>query len=383
MHLKGLSSTVLNWMCFAVCGGMVAAGLWPFNFQAENSAVWGPAIGGLRFSAPPARSKSDLGGIVRTPEPLKFPKPETVRPGDLSIAISLRAAREPDACLQRILDVRRPDGSEAFFIGQWRSYFIVRTFAPQGSGKPHRDAGVGSALTEGRPIRVAVTSSTSGAHLLVDGLPAHDFEMSLLPEGGTLEGHTLYFGNSPDLQCPWSGDIFRFELFGRAAAPADAAAALARMGTDGSSACAQAIACYRFDDPAGLQLSDRSPAGNHLRLDERLFFGKPFLRGVDRESVSASDLAFNLIGFMPFGFLVNLRLRAAGMLSSCRSGWITVALGLALSLAIEWIQVFLPGRDSSLLDLAANTIGTAIAVGMIGMSSNRGEHRMPIFAVFP
>lgn len=152
---------------------MVAAGLWPFNFQPENSAAWDPTIAGLRFSAPPARSKSDLGGIVFTPEPLKLSKQEFVRPGELSIAISLRAAHEPDGCLHRIVDVRRPDGSEAFFIGQWKTFFIVRTFAPQGSGKPHRDAGVRGVLTEGRTIRVAITSSAGGTHLLVDGQPAH------------------------------------------------------------------------------------------------------------------------------------------------------------------------------------------------------------------
>lgn len=379
MNPKRPSSTVLTWMCLAVCGAMAAAGLWPFNFQPVNHAALDPAPAGLRFEAPAERSKRDLGGIVFTPEPLK-PSPQAdARPGEVSLDIALRAAEESGSCLRRILDVRRPDGGEAFFIGQWKSYVIVRAVAPQGSGAPYRDAGLGHVLIAGRTIRVTIVSSAGGTTLFVDGQPARYFEMSLLPEGGSLEGHTLYFGNSPDLQCPWSGDIYRCAVFGRALAPADAAA-LERTQANGSSACADAVACYRFDDPAGMQLQDRSAAQNHLHLAERLFFAKPFLRGVDRQSFSFSDIVLNLLGFMPFGFLMTLRLRMAGVLSEDHCGWVAVVLGLTVSLAIETLQVFLPGRDSSLLDLAANTIGTAMGAGILTVLANGRRERQLRFS---
>jgi VanZ family protein len=41
---------------------------------------------------------------------------------------------------------------------------------------------------------------------------------------------------------------------------------------------------------------------------------------------------------------------------------ITVLLGFVFSLAIELLQVYLPTRDSSLLDLICNVVGTLIGV---------------------
>ncbi|NTV84832.1 MAG: VanZ family protein [Bacteroidales bacterium] len=38
--------------------------------------------------------------------------------------------------------------------------------------------------------------------------------------------------------------------------------------------------------------------------------------------------------------------------------------GFAVSLSIELTQVWLPGRDSSLLDLTANTVGSTIGAAM-------------------
>jgi len=49
---------------------------------------------------------------------------------------------------------------------------------------------------------------------------------------------------------------------------------------------------------------------------------------------------------------------------------LAVVVGFGLSLAIELTQVWLPGRDSSLSDLIANTVGTAIG-GVLGIKGWR------------
>jgi hypothetical protein len=51
-----------------------------------------------------------------------------------------------------------------------------------------------------------------------------------------------------------------------------------------------------------------------------LVFEKPFLAGRS-PALPLSDLALNLLGFVPFGFLVSLRIAAAGRLSGWGCGW--------------------------------------------------------------
>jgi len=75
-------------------------------------------------------------------------------------------------------------------------------------------------------------------------------------------------------------------------------------------------------------------------------------------------VTLNLLGFVPFGFMVCLRLLSMGWFSPRGCLFLAIAGGVAVSLAIELTQVWLPGRDSSLLDLMTNTMGSAIGGAM-------------------
>ena len=68
------------------------------------------------------------------------------------------------------------------------------------------------------------------------------------------------------------------------------------------------------------------------------------------------DVAINVVGYAPLGFLLALsllRTRASG-----HPVWLALAVGAALSLAMETLQSYLPMRVSSNLDLALNATGT-------------------------
>ena len=73
------------------------------------------------------------------------------------------------------------------------------------------------------------------------------------------------------------------------------------------------------------------------------------------------DVAANVLGYAPLGFLLTL--------ASLRSGQIRWAMGLAvsgallLSLAMETLQSYLPSRIPSNVDLALNTLGAALGAG--------------------
>lgn len=78
--------------------------------------------------------------------------------------------------------------------------------------------------------------------------------------------------------------------------------------------------------------------------------------------ISRKDSLVNLLAYLPFGFLI-----ASCLTSRAGRGavWaLSLLAGFCLSLAMESLQTFLPGRESSLVDLAANSSGTAFGAAL-------------------
>lgn len=73
------------------------------------------------------------------------------------------------------------------------------------------------------------------------------------------------------------------------------------------------------------------------------------------------DVLANAIAYVPFGFFIALvpRVMRPWMRFS-----LAVASGLALSFAMETLQMLLPPRDASIVDLISNTVGAALGGGL-------------------
>jgi VanZ family protein len=72
------------------------------------------------------------------------------------------------------------------------------------------------------------------------------------------------------------------------------------------------------------------------------------------------DIILNVIGYVPLGLAAFLALRRRHARGFAAGG--AVALGYLLSVSMELLQVYLPGRVPSLLDVLTNTLGTAAGV---------------------
>ncbi len=74
---------------------------------------------------------------------------------------------------------------------------------------------------------------------------------------------------------------------------------------------------------------------------------------------SWADMVTNLLIYMPLGFLL---MRGLPLLRRCRGcKWLLVLVaGTLLSLTLEYLQAYIPGRTSSMLDLLLNAGGTGI-----------------------
>lgn len=71
--------------------------------------------------------------------------------------------------------------------------------------------------------------------------------------------------------------------------------------------------------------------------------------------ITASDIVLNVVAYLPLGALLTVALRTR--LGAGAAAATAVALAAGLSLALEHVQLFLPSRIASNLDLAANAGG--------------------------
>jgi VanZ family protein len=81
----------------------------------------------------------------------------------------------------------------------------------------------------------------------------------------------------------------------------------------------------------------------------------------------------NALAYLPFGFFVALVPRSRPPLGRMA---VACAAGAALSFAMESLQMYLPPRDASVVDLAANTVGAVIGGALAGVvaRSSRTAH---------
>lgn len=90
-----------------------------------------------------------------------------------------------------------------------------------------------------------------------------------------------------------------------------------------------------------------TPIAFDLRAIVRSFFLHPS---------NLNDLIGNVIFFLPFGFGLACLSQQKGF-NYLEGILITVFLSSALSLTVETLQLFLPSRSSSVIDICTNTIG--------------------------
>ena len=90
--------------------------------------------------------------------------------------------------------------------------------------------------------------------------------------------------------------------------------------------------------------------------------------------LSRSDLLTNLLVYIPLGFLFSSAVPAR--LGAFLRLFVTISFGFLLSISMEYIQLFLPARTSSPVDLLLNTLSTfigAFASVCMGNESSLGR----------
>lgn len=80
---------------------------------------------------------------------------------------------------------------------------------------------------------------------------------------------------------------------------------------------------------------------------------------------AAVEFTANIAMFVPFGILVRLA-------TARPTWWMILALGFLTTVTIELTQLTMPSRYSTVSDVVANTLGTAVGLGVVWVFRRRG-----------
>lgn len=334
---------------------MVAC-FWPFEFHPHNDVVYVPGEHALRFYGFGTAYSFD-----------SFPSlPALSRSNELTVEMALRPANISNTSLPIILSFAPEVGQPTLVIGAWKNSLIIRLGQPENPkmGKYH-DIGVGDVFATGQTVHLVISFGPNGTTIFVDGHPKQSFSDASFDTSTTQLGRLL-LGNSLTGRSFWKGDILALALYNRPLTPFEIAQDSSVLSLpDRKESDDGLIARYRFERTQGNLIPNTLSTKFGIVIptyfvpQRQTVLAPP--RGYPLLTFSSiKDLFLNVIGFMPFGILAMMSLSSSTAISPRKQSTLAVSAGFLLSLFIELIQVFIPTRNSTLSDLATNTLGSAL-----------------------
>ncbi len=357
--MKSRKNLVLGAVCSAIATGILVAGLWPFDFHPANGVEWLSSGNGVRFYGQ---------GIIYSPEPLQ--RGETAS-GNASFTLEflIRPDREPYDTDASILTVYN-HYQDQFTVRQWGRTLVLQIWTADADSRGrYYKIGIPGALEREKTRLITLTTGEHSDILYIDGRLAKKFPLSFRALADQALSGYLILGNSSDGIHPWNGSFFVLAMYDRALTGKevlDNSDSWQRLGQPRFAEGAKPAVLYLFDEHGGGWILNHSGGRDHLRIPAAFQpLRRMFLQVPDKDHwfrlSNMMDITINILGFIPLGFFLAAWLRQTKLhrLTAYR---IAVLLGFSLSLAIELAQVYLPGRDSSLLDVFSNTVGTALGI---------------------
>jgi len=224
-------------------------------------------------------------------------------------------------------------------------------------------AGVEKPVFPNTPLFVTITAGPKGSSIYFNGKLARMFPGYIL-NGRVLSGQ-LIFGTSPFEKQTWRGEWRGLAIYGSELSPADVLAHYQKWTEGRQTELAKELvqtALYDFHEGTGDTIHDLAGIAPDLFIPKHYFVPhKAILRwpwDEYRPSQSyAVDIALNIAGFVPLGFLLSTFLWTS---TRCQRPVLTaILIGALLSLTIELLQAYIPQRSSGMTDIFTNTLGTA------------------------
>ena len=339
---------------------ILAAGLNPRSHPFRNDANIQNEGTGLRF-----------GG-----NGLAFTAPFAIaRASDPSMDATIVVAVNPDPAAMRgfqfISAITRDHSVDQWLLVQWHDQLAVMTGDDydHSEQKPRLITTIDD--TADSYLLLAIRLDQSGAALYLNGERVSSQAVGIsLPSD--FSGLRVVLGNDPDGRHPWSGRIAGFALYEVAMDSVELKElwrSWSQQQQFSGLPTTGAVVFYDFLNAEDGVILDGSVNGHHLQIpDDRVFIAPRFAE-FELTLTPTTDLLVNLLGFMPFGYLLSLWWSNR---ANKRINLIMVCFCSALlSASIEFSQAWIPTRDSNLLDFLLNISG---ALAGAGLHRRRWQH---------
>ena len=278
-----------------------------------------------------------------------------------------------DGRFQILLSFHAGDSQSQFILGQWRHYLIVMN----GDDYDH-ERRLPRLTVDLRPYvderhRYCLSTGPDGTRLTVDGERVAEKKGLHLLLPAVAAPAVMTLGNSAYLSHPWSGVLYevavRASRPGEPPCPGPADGATSPMHS-AKGASAPWLLSYSMGQLRGDRIPDRSGSAMDLVVPRRPValanhgVLQP-LADLEADDSFIRDAVINVFGFMPLGLALALALQ--GWPWKRRSIFpVAVSLAALLSGTIEIGQLWLPSRDTSILDFGFNVFGAAVgAAGLL------------------
>jgi hypothetical protein len=366
------AKSTLRLALVAVIAALLFAGLYPFNFFAKNQSGWLAGGDGIEFRGYGevyGSSGIDVSGSSGSVMPLS-----------LEFVVASGEGKRPS--IETLFTIYQ-GSDDSFAIERWTEDLVVAGWFrnPQGQITFQR---LFCGQVFGTPARrfITVISTADGTSVYVEGKQQRHY-VGLSLTARNIHG-TLLVGQASSAHQTWRGIIAGLALYPKPFSSDEVRERFSLWGQgniEQLQESAPASLLYTFRERSGRVIHDQGTLGSDLIIPQRLHaLGPVVLKFPNRRDLTDwADIVVNVAGFVPLGALIITYIWIIRSSVTTKHILLAVLAGLSISLAIELLQVFLPSRDSSLLDVIMNTLGTGIggSVAMIGCSRLGGKHFIP------
>jgi len=291
-------------------------------------------------------------------------------PSDFTIGLIVTPENTGKKGFRSILMMHGEDDRHQLVIWQYGSAVIVMNGDDYDYSKKWPRVSAIGVLTPGEAFFITITSGTSGTQLFINGTLAKEnknWKLTIPDNGKKLR---LILGNSVYGKHGWPGEIYGVELHGGASPPERVKRDYdrwLRQGHFSPDLTDDLQFHYSFGNCEGRLIPDQTGRNQSLQLPSRLvmlkkaFLSSPSHNFHPNQSFFI-DVLLNLCGFIPLGAVAYCWLGRSKLVSKRYEVLVIVTFCFLLSLCMEMVQAWLPGRTSSSLDLILNTLGAWLGI---------------------